>query len=307
MISSVANPTSLIFTCYNQQDYFYQSIKLLEKYIDLDKSFEVILIDSSADSFQAPSFVKYFQIPNCGPSNARNFGVSKATGKWIIFCDADDFVNPFAIKQISKFTEIQTEADAVFFDFKLEEDSRIIAATEKNFNAFQQPAKLQLQSITDPVFFLQKFFPVHAVILRRSVFEKIKFHEPQWFIEDVRFYLELAMIPDVQMRYCSDEAFHSFHRYFKEKKSLSTSNEQLFWEAVSSNFQYLSEHARLGYKQKLKLVKLLLLNYQSVSSDLQKHMLLKNKMIWNYFFGLPRLLRNKVLFRVVVSVTRLGR
>ncbi|HEX3081882.1 MAG TPA: glycosyltransferase, partial [Candidatus Saccharimonadia bacterium] len=62
---------------------------------------EVIVVDDgSSDDTQAvlqsisDPRVHYFVKPNGGPSAARNFGVAKATGKWIMYLDSDDELLP---------------------------------------------------------------------------------------------------------------------------------------------------------------------------------------------------------------------
>jgi glycosyltransferase involved in cell wall biosynthesis len=296
---------SLIITCHNQHSYLQQLIGLLENYLDLKSELEVIIVDSSFDETLLPAYLQYYRIPNKGPSYARNFGITKATCDFVVFCDADDVVNPFSIKYASRFMGKAT--DAVYFDFKRVEDSQIMTEAESNYKDFTYSSPIDLKTINDPVYFLRKFFPVHAVIFRRSVFNKIKFYEPQWLIEDVRFYLELSLVPGILLEHCTDPNYQSFHRDFKEKKSLSTSSEILFWEGISANYHYLGAHSQLSIKQKFKLTKLLLLNYHIVNSDLKQMMLKKNKLIWNYFLGLPKLLRNRMLFRMIKSLIRFGR
>ena len=61
------------------------------------KDFEVIIVDdgsekSSREIFQAfrdKINLSYFFIQNQGPALARNFGVTKSSGDWIIFFDSD--------------------------------------------------------------------------------------------------------------------------------------------------------------------------------------------------------------------------
>lgn len=291
---------SLILTCHNQHVYLQQLIQLLEKFLDMEKDVEVIVADSTKEEIKLPPFVHYYRIPNNGPSAARNFGVSKAKGTWVLFCDADDLVNPFTIRNISTFAEQQPETDAFFFNFRQEEDGRVVTAAEKYYDDFEQPAELKFQTISEPGYFLQNFFPVHAALFRRSVFDQTKFHEPQWFIEDVRLYIEMALIPGIRMRYCNDAAFHSFHRFFKNRESLSSSNPEAYWKSVCSNYDFLVANKKQGFSGKLQLVKLVVINFHVVSHEMKPLLAASNKIIWDYFFGLPRLIKNRILYKAVV-------
>lgn len=46
------------------------------------------------DSFQNEKSVRVIHTPNAGVSSARNRGIHEAKGKWIMFVDSDDYVNP---------------------------------------------------------------------------------------------------------------------------------------------------------------------------------------------------------------------
>ena len=59
------------------------------------KKFEVIIIDDGStngceDVYSKYDSFKIYKIKNSGVCNARNYGISKSSGEWIIFVDADD-------------------------------------------------------------------------------------------------------------------------------------------------------------------------------------------------------------------------
>lgn len=79
------------------------------------KDFEVVAVDDgSTDSSAAivkeiaanDSRVKYYHKQNGGVSSARNYGLSKAKGKWVVFLDADDEMLPHNIDHLLGLTEI---------------------------------------------------------------------------------------------------------------------------------------------------------------------------------------------------------
>ncbi len=82
------------------------------------KDFEVILVDDgSSDEInafadrlgEADSRIKVFHRERGGVSAARNFGVEKATGEYLMFVDADDYVSPLMLEQA---VNLATEHDA---------------------------------------------------------------------------------------------------------------------------------------------------------------------------------------------------
>ena len=88
---------SVIVPAYNAENYIKNTIDSILSQAFSD--FEVICIDDgSKDNTLAiiqkialkDSRVRVYSIKNSGVSVARNFGIGKATGKWIQFVDADD-------------------------------------------------------------------------------------------------------------------------------------------------------------------------------------------------------------------------
>lgn len=110
----------------------YNTEKFLEKCLDslvnqTLKEIEIILVnDGSPDNSEEICFsylknneiIKYFKIQNGGCSNARNFGISKATGKYIMFVDSDDYVDLEFCRKMYKKIE-REKLDLVSCNFKL--------------------------------------------------------------------------------------------------------------------------------------------------------------------------------------------
>lgn len=85
---------------------------------------EIIIVDDAsdpqvvnertmADVIEQPHVRMIFTKDNCGNGYARNLGLRYATGKWIFFADADDFLMPGAIEMLDKYKD--SEADVVCF------------------------------------------------------------------------------------------------------------------------------------------------------------------------------------------------
>ncbi len=80
-----------------------------------DKSGEIIKAIAEKDSR-----VKYFYQENAGVSAARNLGLEKVTGDYVIFVDSDDYVHP-------QFVECELKV-------AIESDADIVCVTEKAIN-----------------------------------------------------------------------------------------------------------------------------------------------------------------------------
>lgn len=73
-----------------------------------DSSVEIIIVDDGSEDVNTASYknlceeyigIKYFRKENFGPSAARNYGVEKAQGEYILFVDADDYITDKCIEQ----------------------------------------------------------------------------------------------------------------------------------------------------------------------------------------------------------------
>lgn len=94
---------SIIIPLYNKQSCILKTINsvLTQDYDD----YEIIIVDdgSTDDSVAVvkgitDNRIRLFQKENGGPSSARNYGVQKVQGEWVLFLDADDTLENGALK-----------------------------------------------------------------------------------------------------------------------------------------------------------------------------------------------------------------
>lgn len=135
--TEVEGPTvSIIIPVYNGEEYLRECLDtiLQQRFID----FEVLCVnDGSIDSSEAilqeyaekDSRIKPFTKENGGPSSARNFGLSKAIGKYILFVDCDDGIAPNTLSILVEKAR-RGDADVVVFGLDIHHYP-IIGATPK--------------------------------------------------------------------------------------------------------------------------------------------------------------------------------
>jgi glycosyltransferase involved in cell wall biosynthesis len=251
------NSSSLIITCHNQHKYLNQLLFVLNLFPNKLLNTEILIVDSSDEKFKLNSEIKinYFQIQNNGPSAARNFGSKHATGDWLVFCDADDFVNPFVFEFLKKNRNYNRKI--FLFNYVRNLDIEIEMRVKDFYNSLNgkksQNIIIEEKKIKSPIHFLKQFYPVHSVAYKKELFIDNNFDENQWFIEDVNFNLQLLSnkLNEFSKIECHD--FTSFHRDFTEKKSLSQSNDLHFWEGVCKNYNYVLHNYALSKVEKIKL------------------------------------------------------
>lgn len=112
---------SIIIPHYNNADDLQRCLDSIQDRDDV----QVIIVDDNSD----PSKVDFAHFPGLGrknteivfskgengkgPGYARNVGVERAEGRWIVFCDSDDYLLPEAADAMDEY--VDDESDVVFF------------------------------------------------------------------------------------------------------------------------------------------------------------------------------------------------
>jgi len=115
---------SLIITTYNYGHYLERAIRsALDQTLDKDQ-YEVIVIDDAStdqtslilDNYNEDIRIIRFE-KNTGLSAARNEGIRKAKGQFIVFLDADDYIQKDLLYIQKVFLEHNNSIDAVAVDY----------------------------------------------------------------------------------------------------------------------------------------------------------------------------------------------
>lgn len=150
---------SIIVPVYNVEDYIGKCLDSILNQTMTD--FEVIVVnDGTKDNsgYFAEEYAKkdrrirYFKKKNGGLSSARNYGVKKARGEYLIFVDSDDTIEPelleridkatknkkievvrYGIKEINEFTKKNTKLPHVTFKNKTGEEAFTTFVGTKDF------------------------------------------------------------------------------------------------------------------------------------------------------------------------------
>lgn len=95
---------SIIVPLFNKEENIERTIKSVQN--QSYTNWELMIVDDGStdnsayivQSYLFDDRIKYIKKNNGGVSSARNLGVQKAKGKWVIFLDADDYFLPDALK-----------------------------------------------------------------------------------------------------------------------------------------------------------------------------------------------------------------
>ena len=130
---------SIIVPVYNAEEYLKKCLDSLVN--QTKKELEFILInDGSTDKSEEiiktykDKRIKYFKNKNQGIGKTRNFGIEKATGKYLMFLDSDDYFSNDACEILWKTAE-KEKADLIVFDYYRVEKGNLNEVKIESFNA----------------------------------------------------------------------------------------------------------------------------------------------------------------------------
>ncbi len=177
---------SVIIPCFNHARFLQEAVEsvLQQTYPNI----EIIIVnDGSTDDTEqtAKSFegIKYFYQPNKGLSAARNAGIKEASGEFLVFLDADDWLYKDAI--FTNFQYLQRNPLAAFVSGahdKVTSDKKFISEAVWQINSDHYLHLLQ-----------GNYIGMHATVMyRRHIFDEFLFDTNLKACEDYDLYLRIA-------------------------------------------------------------------------------------------------------------------
>jgi glycosyltransferase involved in cell wall biosynthesis len=117
---------SLIITTYNYANYVERAIRsAMDQSLNKDQ-YEIIVVNDASTDHTAAILENYTEqiriynlTENLGLAGARNFGIKKATGQFVVFLDADDYIHRDLLRMQKLFLEENNALDAVSTDYYL--------------------------------------------------------------------------------------------------------------------------------------------------------------------------------------------
>ena len=229
---------SFVIPVYNCKSYLQGCIGSIEK-IGLP-DYEVLLIDDGSmdgsaglcDSMaDSRWYVHTFHQSNSGVSAARNAGLAKATGDYIIFIDADDDISPLKMKDAIHCLEL-TPVDLVIyglsFDFYHKGSRYRRDELRCPFTGLVERSRWMQQ--LDKLYFANALSPIWNKIYRRQFLldNGLTLREDMFLYEDLEYSLrclkccdQILFYPDVVYHYRQSEDEGNAGRRLKRIANLS--------------------------------------------------------------------------------------
>ena len=216
---------SVIVPVYNVYDYLDKCLDSLVR--QTLKEIEIIVVnDGSPDNSQEiidkyakdyPEKIKAFKKENGGLSDARNYGIKKATGEYIAFVDSDDYVS------IDMYDKMYNKAksgnfDMVVCDLNYVYNDRIVRAYSNVKHDTTDIKKAMLN-----------IYPAAwNKIFKRKFFENLEFKKKVWF-EDVEFlYRILPLIKTIGV------VNEPFYQYLQREGSITKKQDMRIYNYIDN-------------------------------------------------------------------------
>ena len=276
---------SIIIPVYNAEEYVHRSINscINQTY----KNLEIIVInDGSTDKSEniilkyKDARIVYISKKNSGVSDTRNLGLNKATGKYIMFLDADDWFYEDAVEKMLSI--IKTEkVDAVRFNYRLAiRNGNKIRFKDHSITDFEKEGKTEI-TLSDVLYGNVYCYVWLLIIKKASLKKNIKFDLCLSMMEDNDFFIQM-LLNGLKIKYCNLKIYNYFMN--NQSASLSPGN----YIRNGKNIIYLQKKTILSMKQMKKfdieLEKAVNTNTIKLISNIIKDLYKCNKNDFNGFF-----------------------
>lgn len=232
---------SFIIPLYNSEQYIKETINSItcQSYDDIEV---VIVDDGSTDNsckvieelMESDKRIKLFKNSNHGVAYSRNYGVTKASGEYIIFMDSDDYWNDSdALNNIDKIIDGK---DMVIFGYNNLINGEIVQKT--NFASLTNDS---MQELMDREVYTSSSC---LKVIRKDIIvaNNINFIE-NYYVEDIEWNLRLAI-------YASNYAIYKENVYIYRQSDNSRSRQLSmallndYYDTIAKCVGYINDSGR---------------------------------------------------------------
>lgn len=278
---------SVVVPVYNSERTVGKMIESMQR--QTFGNFELILInDGSTDSTEqvlesyalGDNHISYFTIPNGGPGNARNKGIERTKGEYLLLFDADDEISSDALATYAELL-VNNSADLIVssYEMKIIDDdevvgSRIISALNKNYKNQEEFLKAIYPLMNEQLMYVvwNKVFKLDIIKKHAVLFPPYKSCEDRLFNLKYYKHVENCITTDkILYQYSFDgknsltnkfllNKYDTFVEFYQELLSLTNENKEgssaLFLKGVMSCIMPIhSKECPFKFNRKLAYIK----------------------------------------------------
>ncbi|RXM50835.1 MULTISPECIES: glycosyltransferase [unclassified Chryseobacterium] len=212
-MTHIPSRISIIVPVYNVENYLTQCLDSLVN--QTHQNIEILVVndgskDNSGDIITVyaekyPDKIKAFTKENGGLSDARNFGIDKATGDYIGFVDSDDYVTETMFEEMLFLAE-KHQAEIVICNIQKVDENGLV--TQKLTQIPNMPEKIRLEDHFS-VFSDISYFACNK-LFRKELFNQKRFKKGVHF-EDIQ------LIPQLLLECETIAQTQNFHYQYLER------------------------------------------------------------------------------------------
>ncbi len=226
---------SIVIPSYNNASFIGEAIEsvLAQTYPQIEV---MVIDDGSGDNTREvcaryPSVAYHYQA-NQGVSVARNYGLEKSRGAFVLFLDSDDRLLPDAIA--THVAYLQTHADAGFvfgLSRNIAADGSLLDDQQKLVEAANYQVLLQANL---------GICPSGVVLFQRTVFEAIgQFNPSLRLAQDYDLYLRVARAFPI---YCHNQVIADYRQHGENASGKATRMLKAVLGIIESQRDYIRDH-----------------------------------------------------------------
>lgn len=202
---------SIIVPVYNAEKYIERCIKSIIK--QTYTNIEIIVVndgsnDSSKESLEKIKDDRIIIInkENTGVSDSRNIGIKKATGDYIMFADADDYLEETAIEKVMQAIN-NTSADIIKFNYNVINNQQIKVKQEEYKNEILEKDKI--------IEFIDKLLDrkinafVWTLAIKKEAIKDTRFNTEIGMMEDLLFFIDI--LPKINKMYTMNDRLYNYY------------------------------------------------------------------------------------------------
>lgn len=215
---------SIVVPVYNVEKYLKKCIESIQN--QTFENIEIILVDDGSTDMSAKicdnfasidSRVRVFHLKNGGVSKARNYGMDKAIGKYIMFCDSDDYVNESWCETLYHYIKLYPNSwvgtGLYRVNYYDKSEQKIVYDCKKNFHNIKKDKYYEIMNLGIAGLLVTRIFENEKIKNN-----KLRFKEELTYGEDVIFNCEYLNISDDIVMI--NEALYYYVKY--DDKTLSS-------------------------------------------------------------------------------------
>ncbi|WP_415329251.1 glycosyltransferase [Chryseobacterium sp. MMS23-Vi53] len=212
-MTNVPSKVSIIIPVYNVENYLAKCLNSLIN--QTHQNIEILVVnDGSKDNSEQiiqdyaqkyPEKIKPFHKENGGLSDARNFGIDRATGDYLGFVDSDDYVTPTMFEEMVNLAEKYDSKMVICNIQKVDQNGNV---TQKLTQIPNMPEKIDLDK-NFSVFSDLSYFACNK-LFKKELFNEKRFKKGVHF-EDIQ------LIPQLLLECKTIAQTQNFHYQYLER------------------------------------------------------------------------------------------